>query len=183
MDTDVHGAAHIWLCPALPHRDTDCQEQRDTRGLLTRPHAPRSHRHRALLSGPVSAEGTGSPSSSRGIAPSRAGLPGRAHRVSASCYFGMFMPQKVLLNTAKINKPSRPKAAEITFCGLVAPDFISSLRSKARLLQLTFPCLFQTREQAILHLTAHRAALQGAASDFSGNQELSPLLVTSVSLS
>lgn len=95
--------------------------------------------------------------------------------MSASCYFSVFMPQKVLLNTAKINKPSRQKAAEITFCGLVAPDFISSLRSKARFLQLTFPCLFQTQEQAILHLTAHRAALQGAASDFNGNQELSPL--------
>lgn len=95
--------------------------------------------------------------------------------MSASCYFGVFMPQKVFLNTAKINKPSRPKAAEITFCGLVAPDFISSLRSKARFLQLTFPCLFQTQDQAVLHLTAHRAALQGAAFDFSGNQVLSSL--------
>lgn len=124
-------------------------------GSHTQPDAP----------GPVSSEGKGSPSSSCGIALSWAGLPGRAHRVSASCYFGVFMPQKVLLSTAKINKPSRPKAAEITFCGLVAPDFISSLRSKARFLQSTFPCLFQTQEQAILHLTTHRAALQGAASD------------------
>lgn len=73
----------------------------------------------------------------------------RARGVSASCYFGMFVPQKVLLNASKINKPSRPKAAEMTFCGLVAPDFISSLRSKARLLHLTFPLLFQTQEQAI----------------------------------
>lgn len=107
----------------------------------------------------------------------------RARGVSASCYFGMFMPQKVLLNTSKINKPSRPKAAEMTFCGLVAPDFISSLRSKARLLHLTFPLLFQTQEQAILHLTTHRSALQGASSDFIGNQQLSPLLITSLSLS
>lgn len=137
---------------------------------------------RVLLSGlsPLEAQAA---SSSHGTAPSWAGLPGRAHRVSASCYFGVFMPQKVLLNTAKINKPSRPKAAEITFCGLVAPDFISSLRSKARFLQLTFPSLCQTQEQAILHLTAHRAALQGTASDFSENQELSSLLVTSMSLS
>lgn len=103
--------------------------------------------------------------------------------MSASCYFGMFMPQKVLLNTSKINKPSRPKAAEITFCGLVAPDFISSLRSKARLLHLAFPLLFQTQEQVILHLTTHRSALQGASSDFVGNQQLSPLLITSLSLS
>lgn len=107
----------------------------------------------------------------------------RARGVSASCYFGMFMPQKVLLNTSKINKPSRPKAAEITFCGLVAPDFISSLRSKARLLHLAFPLLFQTQEQVILHLTTHRSALQGASSDFVGNQQLSPLLITSLSLS
>lgn len=92
--------------------------------------------------------------------------------MSASCYFGMFVPQKVLLNASKINKPSRPKAAEMTFCGLVAPDFISSLRSKARLLHLTFPLLFQTREQAILHLTTHKSALRGASSDFTGNQQL-----------
>lgn len=65
----------------------------------------------------------------------------RARGVSASCYFGMFMPQKVLLNTSKINKPSRPKAAEMTFCGLVAPDFISLLRSKARLLHFNFSTL------------------------------------------
>jgi len=107
----------------------------------------------------------------------------RARGVSASCYFGMFMPQKVLLNTSKINKPSRPKAAEMTFCGLVAPDFISSLRSKARLLHLTFPLLFQTQEQAVLHLATHRSALQGASSDFTGNQQLSPLSIASLSLS
>lgn len=107
----------------------------------------------------------------------------RARGVSASCYFGMFMPQKVLLKTSKINKPSRPKAAEMTFCGLVAPDFISSLRSKARFLHSTFPLLFQTQEQAILHLTTHRSALQVASSDFIGNQQLSPLLITLLSLS
>lgn len=77
-----------------------------------------------------------------------------AHGARASCYFGMFMPQKVLLNTSKINKPSRPKAAETTFCGLIAPDFISSLRSKARLLHLTFPLLFQTQEQGVRQVSA-----------------------------
>lgn len=107
----------------------------------------------------------------------------RARAVSASCYFGVFMPRKVLLNTSKINKPSRPKAAEMTFCGLVAPDLISSLRSKAKLLNLTFPLLLQTQEQAILHLATHKSALQGAASGFFGNQQLSPLLISSLSLS
>lgn len=92
----------------------------------------------------------------RGLAARSPALGVTSSRARASCYFGMFMPQKVLLNTSKINKPSRPKAAETTSCGLIAPDFISSLRSKARLLHLTFPLLFQTQEQAVLHLSTAR---------------------------
>lgn len=112
------------------------------------------------------------------------GVPSwRARRVSASCYSGVFVPQKVWKNTSEMNKPSRPKAAGMTFCGLVAPDFISTLRSKARLLHLTFPLLFQIQEQGILHPSTHRSALKGASSDFIGNQHLSPLLATSLSLS
>lgn len=137
-----------------------------------------------------SSEGTDSPPSSRGIclrglahSETSPGSPQLESSQSASCYSGVFVPQKVWKNTSEMNKPSRPKAAGMTFCGLVAPDFISTLRSKARLLHLTFPLLFQIQEQGILHPSTHRSALKGASSDFIGNQHLSPLLATSLSLS